>query len=724
MSAPAAGLEEAVTEKACGRCKVVHPLAAFARNPQKRDGLSNRCRDCQRILRKDWADRKRLEESGADVASALPVAVATAAALTPVTDAVDTAPTETHAIGAMMILDHSAIVPSLTNPRKHFDAEFLKGLSANIKARGLAQPILVRRLPGARMGETYTDRRADAPRPTHEIVAGEQRWRACGMAGVRKMPALIRDLSDEEVLELQLVENLKRRDLHPMEEAEGYQRLRETAHITVEQIAERIDKGPSYVYKTLKLLDLEPEAREAFYEGKLTRSTAELIAVRTPNLQIQLLKEITAPDFHGEPMSFRKAKAHVEERYMLRLGSAPFKITSEVLLPEAGSCKTCPKRTGSNPQLFDDVSHADTCTDPGCFAKKKDAHYDRVREAAKAKGQEVIFGKEAKEIMPDSNTLRGYTKVDDHQAFGGQMKTLRKVLGSDMPTTTLLEDPQTHEMVEVLSTAVVGKLLKDQGLAKPPAVATSEAEAKRRGLEKLEKSWRRSAIKKIDEVMRYDTGGGMGAPVLRLFANFLVDDLTTESRNDICALLELGKVAPREAIESHVDGCDEGEVLRALMLLLVHHDMRELVSGDKASASTRIQAVAKDLGVDIDAIKAEAKAAMKREASAAKVDAAAGAVKAAAPAPRGKAPLSKPTLEEFNAKLATALGAAPNPNAFTAGQRVRIKVDLRRGSNVLHTSDTTAEILGPLGDRAWNVQPDNLSFPLSADYTELEAIES
>jgi hypothetical protein len=177
MSAPAESLEEAITEKACGRCKVTHPLSSFARNPQERDGLSNRCRDCQRILRKEWAQRKRQEQAQADGASALPAETATPAVLAPATNAVDAAPTETHAIGAMMILDHSAIVPSLTNPRRHFDAEFLKGLSANIKARGLAQPILVRPLPGSRVGETYTDRRADAPRPTHEIVAGEQRSR-------------------------------------------------------------------------------------------------------------------------------------------------------------------------------------------------------------------------------------------------------------------------------------------------------------------------------------------------------------------------------------------------------------------------------------------------------------------------------------------------------------------------------------------------------------------
>ncbi|RYF58020.1 MAG: ParB/RepB/Spo0J family partition protein, partial [Comamonadaceae bacterium] len=575
-----------ITHKTCHG--VLLPLSAFAVNNARPDGLQTLCRECKRKLRAKWGAENKEHEREYDrrrrggaanlqpaVPSVLPpqgtgagkdeLAPATLEAATPSNAAVVDSQSSSSGFAeqtrnedgsegvqtaGLMVLDRSAIVASTTNPRKHFDAAFIEALAKDIRAQGLLQPILVRPLPGWRLAETYSDRRADAPRPTHEIVAGEQRWRACELAGVRKIQVLVRPLPDDGVLQIQLVENLKRRDLHPMEEAEGYERLRDTLGISVEDIAERIDKGRSYVYKTLKLLDLEPEAREAFYAGKLTRSTAELVAMRQPNLQLQVLQEITAPDFHGEPMSYRKAKAHVDERYMLKLGSAPFKITDDVLLPAAGSCRTCPKRSGANPELFEEVAHADTCTDPFCFADKKEAHYVAIRTAAAEKGQTVITGREAREIMPDSSTLRGYTKVDDHQAIGGQMKTLRKVLGADMPTPTLIEDPRTHELIEVLPTAQVGKLLKDHGVAKAPTVETNEAAAKRHGVEQFERAWRKEAVECIDKALQADTAGGFNAPVLRQLAGMLVDGLGPEQRAHICTLLELGKIAPRDAIEA------------------------------------------------------------------------------------------------------------------------------------------------------------------------------
>lgn len=714
------------THKTCHG--VLLPAEAFAVDNSSSDGLQRLCRDCKKKLRAEWGAKNKEHEREYDRKrrSKQPAAASGAPAPLHANEGTGEGAREIEGTlvldtkgGGMAELERSAIVPSLTNPRKHFDAAFIKELAESIRAQGVAQPILVRPLPGSRVAETYTDRRSDAPRPTHEIVAGEQRWRACDLAGVRRIPVLVRNLTDDQVLQLQLVENLKRRDLHPMEEAEGYERLRDALGISAEDIAEKIGKGRSYVYKTLKLLDLEPEAREAFYDGKLTRSTAELVAMRQPNLQLQVLKEITAPDFHGEPMSYRKAKAHVDERYMLKLGSAPFKITDDQLVPEAGSCRTCPKRSGANPDLFDDVAHADTCTDPTCFSGKKEAHYLRIRTDAEAKGQTVITGREAKEIMPDSNTLRGYTKLDDHQALGGQMKTLRKVLGKDMPTPTLLEDPRTHEMVEVLPTAVVGKLLKEQGLTKPPAVVSSEVEAQRRGVEHFERAWRKAAVEKIDKALQDDTAGGFNAPVLRLLAHMLVDGLSTDQRSHACALLGLGKIAPREAIENHINDCDEADVDRVLMLLLVQHDMRELVDGatDKAAPAVRIEAVAKEYGVDVAAIKAKLKAEAKKAISSAKVD---DAVKAITAKPPRK---PKTTAAEAQAAIANQLQQVANPNAFEVGQRVRLKTDLRKGVDVFTTRGVEAEVLRPQGDRAWEVQPDSLSFSLFADYTEMEAIE-
>jgi ParB/RepB/Spo0J family partition protein len=119
-------------------------------------------------------------------------------------------------------------------------------------------------------------------------VCGECRWRACKDAEVDGIPVLIRELDDLQVLQVQLVENLRRKDLHPLEEAEGFSRLQSEHGMQAEDIAARVGKSESYVYKSLKLLELTPECREELYAGKLTQSTALLVARQPEYLQAQI----------------------------------------------------------------------------------------------------------------------------------------------------------------------------------------------------------------------------------------------------------------------------------------------------------------------------------------------------------------------------------------------------------------------------------------------------
>jgi ParB-like chromosome segregation protein Spo0J len=136
----------------------------------------------------------------------------------------------------MRMLLVGGIVASLTNPRKVFKAEPLQELADSIKASGVHQPILVRPLPASRLEETTRALRSSVmawPFATtrkrepieYELVAGERRWRACQLAGVAEIPAMIRELTDEQALEIQVIENLQREDVTPMEEAEGYEAL-------------------------------------------------------------------------------------------------------------------------------------------------------------------------------------------------------------------------------------------------------------------------------------------------------------------------------------------------------------------------------------------------------------------------------------------------------------------------------------------------------------------
>lgn len=269
-----------------------------------------------------------------------------------------------------------SIRPSKSNPRKRFDEESLNDLANSIKTQGLGQPLLVRPLPN-------TDDAIDCV----EIVAGERRYRACKIAGLEAIPAIVRIMSDAEVLEFQLVENLQREDVHPIEEAEGYERLMKEHNFTAEQCAEKVGKSKAYIYGRLKFLDLIPAARTAFFDGKLNASTAILIArIPVGLLQADAIASVCE---RADPMSYRAARDYIQNRYMLDLDEARFPINDVKLLPAAGSCESCPKRAGNAPLLFPDV-RADVCTDPDCFASKGQAHDARILAKAKKAGIPIV----------------------------------------------------------------------------------------------------------------------------------------------------------------------------------------------------------------------------------------------------------------------------------------------------------------------------------------------
>lgn len=137
----------------------------------------------------------------------------------------------------MRMVEVALIEESTTNPRKHFDAAKLQELADSIAATGVHQPILLRPLPGHRVPDTCGFRRKDAPLPAYELVAGARRLRASKIAKVAEIPAMIRELTDEQALEIQVIENLQREDVTPLEEAEGYEALMQLAQERAERIA-------------------------------------------------------------------------------------------------------------------------------------------------------------------------------------------------------------------------------------------------------------------------------------------------------------------------------------------------------------------------------------------------------------------------------------------------------------------------------------------------------
>lgn len=404
------------------------------------------------------------------------------------------------------LLERSAIVPSLTNPRTNFDPAALAELAESIKADGLAQPILVRPLPASRLGETFADRRKGDPLPTHEVVAGERRYRACGLAGLRTIPATIRSLTDAQVLRIQLVENLQRNDLHPLEEAAAYQRILDLPDNAgkkreelIEDLANQVKKSTRYVYQTLQLLKLAEFPRKVFQEGKLHRTVALQVAtiggeaqqIEATRVLAGLARTGTSTEVVDDPKSQREAARYVRDNFRLLLSKAPFPVKVE--FAGIGACSTCDKMSANARDLFEEGEKvADTCLDRSCWGKKSTAHFAKEAKAAEEKGQRVITGKEAKKLLPyddspDYLVSSEYQELDARRyegTCGG--KTVQQLLGAEMPAPVLIHRPDGQGFVKALPTKQVDELLKAKGLLKKPTGSNSYAEKQRAEQKKAE----------------------------------------------------------------------------------------------------------------------------------------------------------------------------------------------------------------------------------------------
>ena len=356
------------------------------------------------------------------------------------------------------------------NPRRQFDAGELRELADSIRGHGVITPILVRPLVSA------------AGEPFLEIVVGARRVRAAKLAGLEEIPARVLGLSDAEVLEVQVIENLQRADIHPLEEADGYRTLHEKHGYAIEDLAAKVGKSKGYVYARMKLCALVLGARDAFLQGGLTPSTALLIA-RIPDAELQLkaTEWITRRD-DEEPMSFRLAAEYIQREYMLRLSDAPFQTGDPDLVPAAGACTTCPKRTGNQRELFGDVKSADVCTDPPCFNRKRDADWSIRKLEAEARGQEVLSDKVAGQVLspygsgPQHNS--GYVELKQPCYDDPKARSYGKLLGKRAKDLVVLaRDPTTGATHELIPKDAATKALKEAGhaFAKPAPKAKASS---------------------------------------------------------------------------------------------------------------------------------------------------------------------------------------------------------------------------------------------------------
>ena len=328
------------------------------------------------------------------------------------------------------------IIPSTSNPRRHFDAVKTTELAASMREHGVLQPILVRLIPAAKPG-----------RQTSSYV------------------------------EIQVIENLQRDDLHPLEEAEGYERLINLHSYTALQIGERVGKSKSYINKRIQLLALAANARTAFLDDQFPFITALGLA-RIPKSEGQQQKALTEILTWGGGMGAREAAEHIHENYMLLLKDASFDARDATLVAAAGACSTCPKRAGNQRELFDDVQRADTCTDPACYKAKGEAHWIKTKAAAEAMGLKVLEGKAAENANYSAKFVRLHDRAlsldgDDGKSTWG--KHLKKAIAAGDVTPITARTPRG----DVIQVVPVNEARAALGQKEKPAADSYELGRKR-----------------------------------------------------------------------------------------------------------------------------------------------------------------------------------------------------------------------------------------------------
>ncbi len=404
----------------------------------------------------------------------------------------------------------------------------IEELAQSFRDVGVLQPATVRRV-----GERF------------ELVYGHRRFRGAALSKLTTLPCIIRVLSDLQAAEMQAIENLQREDPHPMDEAEDFEQLGKLGW-SPEEMAAKIGKSKAYVYGRLKLLELGPEARQAFYDGALSPSVALYVARVPAVLQPEALKVLdeeakeAAPYDPGsfdqkthlpkegtyEALPAREAANVLRAKFTLRLAGAPFDRGDAELVAGACACAVCPKRSGNQTEIFAaaDVSTPDLCTDPTCFAAKKKAAAAETIAKLERKGTTVLESKGERFGTPKAPA--GYVAVNEyspeiHKPWSEVLKGKKVAEVVEAAGRVVMLDAQNKPVQLVKKSDVLEAVGYDPKKASRNANAnvyrerTPEEKAKAELEAKAEEAGENAAMEKI---IAHIVGGGFTDPLVRVLA--------------------------------------------------------------------------------------------------------------------------------------------------------------------------------------------------------------
>ncbi|MFC4218995.1 ParB/RepB/Spo0J family partition protein [Flagellimonas marina] len=267
-----------------------------------------------------------------------------------------------NSVPQIRVLDLDSILPDPEQPRKTFDEENLQQLANSIAKHGVLQPITVRKTNDG-----------------HTIVMGERRYRASKLAGLQTIPAIIGNYDDKEILEVQIIENLQRKDVEPIEEAEAIRFLLD--RYEPGDIAKRLGRSENFIRQRIKLAGLIEGFKTFVRNGEMTISLGVAVALFEPGEQ-QMLLESLEGDFQAH-----RIKRMVESR-TFDLTKACFDVTDKTLVPKAGACDICPFNAANQGNLFGNDKMV--CTRTSCFENKKTKTFMQLLKRVKKEGLRLV----------------------------------------------------------------------------------------------------------------------------------------------------------------------------------------------------------------------------------------------------------------------------------------------------------------------------------------------
>ena len=536
------------------------------------------------------------------------------------------------------LVERKLIEPSQTNPRKRFNQVSIDELAASIKEEGILEPLIVR--PAKNAG--------------YELVAGERRWRAAGVAGLRDVPCLVRNLTDGQVIKIQIHENLHREDVHPLDEAASYKFYMESLGMTMADLTLQVVKSPEYVHQRLKLNELISDAQTDFLDKFLPIGHAMEIAKHSPEHQKRILERYVysgyANDKHDGAVPLIKLKSSIRQNIMLDLADAPFSKKATDLRPDGLPCTKCPERTGFHPTLFGEAETGggDCCLNSDCYRLKTENLIQITRrkltDAVRRETGDndyhapvTTYYYSGDQEIPEALGNRFYVKLDDGETCGFQENAVSVSSYSYGETETICRNVNCPQH---------GGKIADINLVSTSSIAQAADPVAEIEKQKLERRIRKEELfdVRVGAIVRKNvlkraagafTGlAGTEPELLRLMVLRLWELQNTYSDQVLRVIAEIaagyfkiesGRYAKNEVGQAMRNGkfaaLDSGDV-RKMAFLLIHGAKSQMfyfednTGSNSYSSQKEIKELAVEFGVDyrlLDAQERLAQAAMKNK---------------------------------------------------------------------------------------------------------------